>query len=284
LLYYRKRFPLAQRLTPALGILPRLVLASVTLFFGAHLFLFRLYLPPRYTIHSFRIVLSISAAIVLVSFAGAILDRAEGARPSFGRRLPAIAMLGLIMAAIILSPAFADEFPKTRYITGEQPELYEFFSRQPKDSLIASLGTEADNLPSFAARSVLVSRESAIPFHKAYYDQLSQRAADLIRAQYTPDLGELKSFIQKYGVDFFLLDEDSFTPEYVQKNRWCRILRAAQSDALAKLNEGGGAALAHLADSCKVFHAHDLIVIDARCVESSEQRGTLPINLFSGSK
>ena len=263
LLYYRNRFPLIQKLTQAFSILPRIVVASIGLFFGAHILLFKLYLPPRYTIHSFRIVLSISAAIVLISFADAILSWAERAR---GKKILAIATLSFFMAAIILVPAFADEFPKTRYITGSRPELYEFFSRQPKDILIASLESEADNLPSFAARSVLVSRESALPFHKRYYNQISERASDLFRAQYTTDLEELESFIQKYGVDFFLLDKETFTPEYVQKNRWGRILRAAQSDALAKLNQGTVPALARLVDSCKVFETDDLIVIDARCI------------------
>ena len=266
LLYYRKRFSIAHELTGAVTILPRIVVASIGLFIGAHILLFRLYLPPRYTIHSFRIVLSISAAIVLMSFADAILNWADRSR---GRKPIAIATLSILMAAIVLFPAFADEFPKTRYINGSQPELYEFFSRQPKEILIASLESEADNLPSFAARSVLVSREAALPFHKGYYDQISERASDLFRAQYATDLAELRSFIQKYGVDFFLIDKGAFTPEYVQKNRWGRILRAAQTDALAKLNQGSAPALARLAQSCKVFETEDLIVIDASCVQSS---------------
>lgn len=271
LFYYRKRFPVVQNMTRSLAILSRITFASVALFFCAHMLLFKLYLPPRYTIHSFRIVLSLSSAIVLIAFADAILGRAER-RESFGRKLSAIGTLTVLMAVIVLLPALSDEFPKTRYITGAQPELYEFFSRQPKDSLIASLGTEADNLPSFAARSVLVSRESAIPFHKGYYDQISRRASDLARAQYTPDLGELKGFIQEYGVDFFLLDTEAFTPGYVARNRWGKILRAEQADALAKLKQGSVPALARLVDSCKVFQTEDLIVIDARCVQESEQR------------
>jgi hypothetical protein len=274
LLYYRNRFPLVQKLTEAVGILPRIIFASVALFFGAHIMLFRLYLPPRFTIHSFRIVMSISAAIVLISVADAILrwSGQQSGSGSSGKKLTAVAPLALFMAAIIFFPAFVDEFPKTRYITGSQPELYEFFLRQPKDSLIASLTSEADNLPSFAARPVLVSRELAIPFHKGYYDQISQRASDLIHAQYTPDLDDLKGFIRKYGVDFFLLDKETFTTEYVERNRWGKTFRAAQSDALTMLKQGANPALARLVDSCKVFDTEDLIVIDAMRIQASEQK------------
>jgi hypothetical protein len=274
LYYYRNGFPIIQKVTGDVSILPRLVVASLCLFFVSHILIFRLYLPPRYTIHTFRIVLSISAGIVLISFADAILrwDERQRGRGSFTRRFVAIATLTIFMAAIISCPAFMDEFPKTRYITGTQPALYEFFSHQPKNILIASLATEADNLPSFAARSVLVSRETAIPFHKGYYDQISQRASDLFRAQYTPDLDELRGFIQRYGVDFFLLDNDAFTPGYVEKNRWGKILRAAQSDALTKLKQGNTPALANLADSCKVFQTEEFIVIDARRIQESEQK------------
>jgi hypothetical protein len=285
LLYYRERFPIVQKVTGDVSILPRIVIASVCLFFASHLLIFRLYLPPRYTIHSFRIVLSISAGIVLVSFADALLRRVERrhGRGSFGLRVFAIAGLSILMGAIILYPAFSDEFPKTRYITGSQPALYEFLSHQPKNILIASLATEADNLPSFAARSVLVSREHAIPFHKGYYDQINRRASDLFRAQYTPDLAELRGFIQKYGVDFFLLDNEAFTAEYVERNRWGKVLRAAKSDALAGLDHGNTPALARLADSCKVFQNEEIIVIDARRIQESEQASSATA-LSSNSK
>jgi len=272
LLYYRARFPIVQKMTGAVGILSRMILASVGLFFCAHLMLFRLYLPPRYTIHSFRIALSLSAAIVSIALADAIMRWAEQRRGqgSFVLKLSAITTLVVFMAAVIFYPAFMDEFPKTRYITGSEPGLYEFFSSQPKDSLIASLSSEADNLPSFAARPVLVSREHAIPFHKGYYDQISRRASDLIRAQYTRDPGELKGFIQSYGVGFFLLDKEAFTPEYVERNRWGKTFRAAQSDALAELRRGNTPELARLLDSCKVFETDDLIVIDARRIQGLE--------------
>jgi hypothetical protein len=66
----------------------------------------------------------------------------------------------------------------------------------------------------FSHRSILVGSEYAIPYHLGYYRQIRQRATDLISAQYSHDFTEIKSFIQKYRVNFWLLDTEAFTPEY----------------------------------------------------------------------
>ena len=76
-------------------------------------------------------------------------------------------------------PALEDNFPNTQYRVGTATTLYEFFQKQPKDIMIASLSLEADNLPTFAQRSVLVSREYAIPYHMGFYRPFRQRVIDL---------------------------------------------------------------------------------------------------------
>jgi hypothetical protein len=64
---YPAVFPLTRQLSPLTSVLVRVVLASIGMFGAAHLLLFRLHLPSRYTQHSFRIVLAIAAGIVLLS-------------------------------------------------------------------------------------------------------------------------------------------------------------------------------------------------------------------------
>jgi len=56
-------------------------------------------------------------------------------------------------------------FPGTSgYIVGGEPLLYQFLRRQPNDIRIASLTEEANNLPTFAGRSVLVAKTYADPY------------------------------------------------------------------------------------------------------------------------
>lgn len=86
---------------------------------------------------------------------------------------------------------------------------------QPQDIRIASLAEEANNIPTFAQRSILVGREYAIPYHWGYYRQFRQRTLHLIRAQYSGDWATLQNFARKYGVDFWLLEKSAFALEYL---------------------------------------------------------------------
>ena len=268
LLLYPNRFPLVRQISASINLLPIILVASLGLFFAAHLLIFRLHLPTRYSMHTLRIVLSLSAALALIVMISALLDWAKSAN-NRARQFFAAGIIAAIAVAIISYPAFLDDFPKTRYIYGTEASLYEFFSNQPKDSLIASLESEADNLPSFSARSVLIGREYALPFHKNYYDRIRERALDLIAAEYTPDIAELQSFIRKYGVDFFLIDRDAFAPDYISKNRWGRVFRQAASEAKDRLKEGSIPAMESLLNSSVVFETDDLLVLSARRMEEA---------------
>ena len=142
---------------------------------------------------------------------------------------------------------------------------YDFFQEQPKDILIASLEEEANLLPTFAQRSILLGREYAIPYQVGYYTQFRQRVIDLIVAQYSSDLIDVKSFIQKYGVDFWMVHRGSFTPEYVEKNSWLMQYESAQ-DAVTFLQLGYIPALATTIPICTVFQNDSLFVLDANCI------------------
>lgn len=68
---FPRQLPLLKQISPNINLLFQILLAGVALFVIAHLLLFKLHLPSRYTNHSFRIVLAIGTAIVLCI----ILDR-----------------------------------------------------------------------------------------------------------------------------------------------------------------------------------------------------------------
>ncbi|HET8676112.1 MAG TPA: hypothetical protein VFO63_10020, partial [Blastocatellia bacterium] len=148
LLLMRSRFPLASLLRSGIKLLPRTLVASVFMFFAAHMFLFKLYLPNRYTIHIFPIVLSLAAGVALTLILDAVLGRAGDKG-----KLLAYATIVLISGILILYPFSLRRFPRRSVAIGKHPDLYRFLLEQPKDSLIATLSIEADNLPSFARRS-----------------------------------------------------------------------------------------------------------------------------------
>ena len=262
-------FPLVRSLQPGLMMLPQLLVSSLIWFGFAHGVLFRLHLPSRYTQHSIRVVLTLAAAIAIV----VILDTvwrwaiARTRKPSPIRNSIAIALTGLFGFIVLGYPLFVAQFPITAYQTGRVPELYEFLRSQPTDSLIASLSEEANNLPSFAQRSVLVAEEYAIPYHTGYYTEFRQRLADVTRAQYSPDLEAVRSVIQQYSISHWLLDRSAFEPTYIENRLWVRQYPDILASALEPLNESRRApALESRVRPCTVFRQQGLILLDAQCI------------------
>jgi hypothetical protein len=243
------------------------------MFFAANALLFRLYLPSRFTVHSFRILLAIAAGISTIVLLDTVFRWAKKQPFRSGvRQVAALASVGLV-AAVLAVPFVTGPVVDTRYKFGENPELYEFLARQPKDVLIASLANDVENLPMFARRSILVGRETALPFHKKYYSQIRERAVDLINAQYSTDIAELRNFIQKYRVSFVLVDRNAFTPQYVAGDKWVMQYQPAAKDAVARLKQGEVPALSTLIDRCSVLETNGMSLIPAECIlESNSSR------------
>src|SRR5262249_22542700 len=157
------------------GLLVRVVVASFVMFFAAHALLFRLHLPSRYTQHSLRIVLALSAGFVLLILLDSLARWLRTRRLRLARlrpRLPgliAAGLLGLVLLGSIVDPVARGIFPKTQYWTGHEPGLYQYLQLQPSNALIATLSVQSDLLPSLARRSVLTGYEYGIPYHLGYY-------------------------------------------------------------------------------------------------------------------
>lgn len=284
LIRYPKSFPLVQSISLQTRVLSQLFFASILIFIIAHLLLFNLHLPSRYTEHSFRILLSLSSGIVLTIFIdnisrtnfnlaklkNIILGQGSlvNSRANLCSKLRCYHYLtiSVITATLLFYPYLVKPFPLTKYKDGHFPALYQFFQQQPKDSLIASVAEEANNLPTFAQRSILVGREYAIPYHWGYYRQFRQRTIDLINAQYSPNLEEVKQFIQHYGVDFWLLDNTAFTPEYLTNHDWLRDYQPVTLEAQQRLTQGITPALAGGVEDCSVFQMERFVVLQTACI------------------
>ncbi|MBW4638535.1 MAG: hypothetical protein KME05_09915 [Gloeocapsa sp. UFS-A4-WI-NPMV-4B04] len=267
LLRYPSRFPLV-KLAKHLILLPQIALVSLGMFFAAHATLYRLFAPARYTRYTLKFVMILAAGIALAAMLDAVFRFCKQ-QTKFSRQFLALGATVLLATVLVFYPLLLSHFPSSNYIVGNAPVVYEFFQKQPQDILIASLSPEADNLPTFSKRSILVGWEYAVPYHVSYERQISQRANDLIRAQYTPDLAEVQDFIRKYDIDFFLLDRAAFTPEYITTNPWLRQWQAIAKDISATLNQGTTPAIVSTLERCSVVETEALIVLQAECVAKS---------------
>jgi hypothetical protein len=264
-----RRFPWRDRLQPSSRILVDLVIASLGLFIGAHLLLLRLHFPNRYTYHTWRFVLPVATAIALTL----LLERGwhwlhQRHRRSWRDR-GIVGGVGLLLATLIGVPALPPlAWAFQNWVEGEAPALYTYLATQPHDTLVASLAADANNIPAFAGRSLLVGREFALPHHPAYYAEIRRRAEDLVRAQYTDDPAELRQVIDRYSIDFWLLETAAFEPDYLRQQDWLfhSSFRATVERAIARLRQAQPVALQSIPTSCTVLQTPPYQLLDAHCI------------------
>jgi hypothetical protein len=274
--WQKSRLSLAKFVTEDAKILWEIIIASLGMFFLAHLLLPQLHLPSRYTHHSIRFVMPIAAGIVLLVLLESgwrWLCKKRLTKARFTRKETfLLGLVGLFAAIVIIVPAIPSGvlFLFQTWVVGKAPAVYEFLSKQPKDTLVASIAPEADNIPAFSQRSILASREFALAYHPAYYDRIQQRTIDIIRAQYSSNLSVTKSIIQKYGIDFFLIERNAFELDYLLKQEW--LIRSSFRDivfeTINQLERGERSTLAKLSDRCATVSTEKLILLEAVCIAS----------------
>jgi hypothetical protein len=259
-----KKFTLVSKITPHLNIIFKLAIASLGMFFLAHLFLFKLHLPSRYTAHSLKFVVTILAGITITAVLEFLLVKIK---QNSSLKQSKILVSSLLLITILLTYySFFEPVSPTGYKIGDLPKLYQFFQQQPKDIVIASLTKEADNLPIFTRRSILVSREYAIPYHLGYYNRFSAKVRDLITAQYSNNLQTVKQFIQQYNITFWLIEEDSFTTKYLTENSWLKQYQLEYRKAIANLENNFIPIVAASQDTCQVLTTEQFKVIETKCL------------------
>lgn len=269
LLRKKQIFPLAENVSKQIIILKYALLASIGLFFLSHLFLFQLHLPNRYIYHSVRIIIVFAGGIALTL----ILDQQyrywsqkikKGITRKQWVKFSAILSLVLILAILPFFPPIATS--QRLYRTGKATEIYEFLLSQPKDIIVASISEEADYLPIFAQRSTLISLEYSIPYHTGYYNPLRQRTIDLIQAQYSTNWQTIRQFIQKYSMDYWLLDSQAFEEEYIQEQKMIRDVDQEKT-IQTQLQQGKIAVLSQALEFCSVLQTDDHILLSVSCIE-----------------
>ncbi|MDE5085739.1 MAG: hypothetical protein O4805_00705, partial [Trichodesmium sp. St16_bin2-tuft] len=126
LLSFGSAFPLIKNITSRIWLLVHLLLSSLGMFFIAHILLFRLHLPSRYTGLSFRIIIALATAIALTLIIDALFNWAENREkfPIKFRPIISLVLTGLILASLVLYPAFVKGFPLVKYKVGRATDLY----------------------------------------------------------------------------------------------------------------------------------------------------------------
>jgi hypothetical protein len=254
LIMLRRHIGAARLPRPEAVVLAQVLLVSLTLFFLAHLLLFRLYLPARYVQWTVPLVFGVVGGLAL----GIVVEQLTARAPAF-RGVLALALA----AGLALYPAKYDAV----IVGNRHPKVAAYLRTQPKDVLVAAAAVEADSIPTFAGRRVLTSREYALPYHLGYYNQMRQRTEDLIDAYYAESPRAVLDLIDRYGVDLIVVNRAAFNPTTLER-AWTHEFEPYSSMILEKLGRSQRFILLDLARRCAVVDSGEVAVVPATCVEA----------------
>ncbi|MEM9768071.1 MAG: hypothetical protein AAF892_09355, partial [Cyanobacteria bacterium P01_D01_bin.71] len=270
------------QICPQVWVLIQLLVASIGLFFLAHLVLFKLHLPNRYSSHAIRAILGVTCGVSWVI----ILDNLAALLATIWRRKKThsenkISQSPVLRQAIFLSLAttligvllaypalFFDPFPRVGYYNfSDSAKLFEYYAAQPQDTVVASLSPSSGNIPMFSGRTVLVSPEHALAYHTGYYSEFSQRVEDLIEAQFTDKPALLSKVISTYEIDSWLLDNSAFWAEYISTYSWLMQYQPIADNMIQQLENGSQPVLQKSILTCTSISTDTWTALDAKCVK-----------------
>jgi hypothetical protein len=171
--------------------------------------LFALHLPVKYV----RYALPIFVMLWLSSLAPWLVARGAARLPALGRPRVWVAVgvaLLLVDGAVSLRILKGDlEAPDYRART----KAYRFVGTLPKDALVAAHPEDANAIPLVAKRSVLASKEVALPYYTGYYERVAERLEAELRAHYALDWETVDALHDRWGVDAIVVHDHRFLPE-----------------------------------------------------------------------
>lgn len=193
-------FLLRKRLILYRTLLPRLIwsvfFSSIILYIFALIMMFYLYLPQRY--------LQYGVPVLLVFLAGGLLYQIDCSIESKKR-------YRLILMAISLLLIFSLFWEDDLISLGQNKKMIlRYLQSLPGSATIAAPLNIADNIPAFSHKSIFISNESDVPFHKNYYKKISSRMLDWNNAYYSDKPEIVEDFIRGNKIDYIIVDHNDF--------------------------------------------------------------------------
>ena len=186
-----------------------LFLSAILLYPLADIFMLRFYFPNRYLRRALPLVACLAAGFWLdQSYRRASPWRLKG-RLLTARLSPVVPWIILLVALGI--PEFKhrldpDDLRARRY---RHHRLYQAIRELPGRPMIAT-NPNLSEVPLMTGKSVLLMRELSHPFWTKLWMEVKRRTFDYYRAYFATEPDRLRSFIQKYGVDYWVVDRRDF--------------------------------------------------------------------------
>jgi MFS family permease len=238
--YQARRRPEALRL----ALLPAAVVVCHTV---ALIFTPRLFLPERHVAYAVPVV-----ALLGIPAAFAAFQSAER------RWLRALPVVWVTLVLALIGAHGSGWAGITVRVPEETRPLYRAIARLPPGAVIAGWPDETtDSVPYLSRRSVLVARETHMPFHRGFTELMRERTRALIAAHFATEQAPLQALQARYGVTHLLLDRRNFqvSPLYFEPFE-------AEARALFELGRSRGFVLASVPRAAVLASAGDYQLVD----------------------
>lgn len=185
-------------------LLISLLIAGIILFVAARILLFKLFIPIRY-LQLTHLIFWHMALIRGLSLVKNKLD----SQP--------ILYIGMLAIAIYHSFVYFSPRGAGLQDYSEYAALNEKTKTLRTKILIAGPATVSDTIPFFSERSVFISYESShLIYYRKYWSKIKQRYFDFYGAYYSSDSNALQALIEKYKLDYIIIDRKYFEGEKEQ--------------------------------------------------------------------
>jgi len=169
--------------------------------------LFALHLPVKYM----RYALPLFTLLWLATLIPVLSERLAARVPGLARPLLAVSLALLLAAGALSLRDLKREIEAEDYRA--RTELHRFLATLPKDALIAAHPEDANAIPLRSKRSVLASKEVALPYYRGYYERLAERLEAELRAHFALDWKTVDALDERFGVDVMVVHEHRYQPE-----------------------------------------------------------------------
>jgi hypothetical protein len=178
-----------------------LLLAGTILYITARLTLLKLFVPDRY--------LSIPLGIVYALGIAAVVSRSlRGWTPRLTAMLLAVCVL---LACWRLHGQGLFDY-------SDNSQCYLAVRNLPVTATLAGNPHLMDDVMTFGQRKAFVTYKLAHVWSLGWWKWYEPRLKDLFKAYYSPDPEEVKAFCRKYGVNYFIVDENDYKRESIESH------------------------------------------------------------------
>ena len=177
-----------------------LIFSALLLYHAAWVFAFKLFIPSRYGSYLTNIIFCLVLGICLGNLSSIT---------NWKKKWTALVICFLMMVS------FVRLWNVGIYDYSSQKVLYNAVGKLPEHSLIAGHPELMDNVMTFGKRPAYITFELAHPWLKGYWSMIRPRIEEFFHAYYTDDAEKLKDFIEKWKIDFLIVDEHHFSSEFI---------------------------------------------------------------------